>query len=91
MNIDVKWEITSEDVGCRDCNTCIVISININQETKEIWSVTYSCIWNCVDECCSDTKTDIAYVGQISEKLKRRILEKMPGYNLQGWKWQKAQ
>jgi hypothetical protein len=92
MNIEVHWDIKPDEIGINETkyDTYIIISININEETKEIWSVTYSYIWNCGSGCCSGTECDIAYIGQLSEELKKRILEKMPTYNLQGWKWQKS-
>ena len=87
MNIEVEWNILPEEIGINETeyDTYIITSININDESKEIWSVSYSYIWNCGDGCCSDTEHDIAYVGQLSEEIKRRLLEKLPGYKLQGW------
>ena len=83
MNIEVNWEVDPEDVGCGDYEGYRVTSINVNDDTKEIWSINYSYIWDCGDGCCSNTETDIAYVGEIAQWLKDRILEKLPDHKLQ--------
>ena len=87
MNFEVNWEIEPEELGIHDTDydSYIVTDINTNDDTKEILSISYSYIWNCGDGCCSDTEHDIAYVGQLSEELKKRILEKWPDYKLQKW------
>lgn len=85
MNIDVNWEIEPIDVGCNDEYSCYVITtINTNEPEKEIWSVSYSYIWDCGDGCCSSTETDVAYIGQLSERIMERLLEKLPDHKFQG-------
>lgn len=88
MTIKVQWDIDPCDVGCdEEYSGYIVTSINTNDNTKEIWSITYTYNWGCGDGCCGDTRTDIAYVGQISEWLKQRLLEKLPDYKIQEYHW----
>lgn len=87
MNIKVQLDVSPEDVGCRDYSGYVITAINTNDDVKEIWSVSYDYTWDCGDGCCSDTEHDIAYVGQMAEWLKQWVLEKMPGYHLQGIRW----
>lgn len=88
-SIKVEWDITSEDVGNQEGNhSCFTVTqINLNETTKEIWSITYTYNWGCEDGCCSETKTGVAYVNSISEYLRQRLLEKLPDYKLQAIRW----
>ncbi len=83
MNIKVELDISPEDVGCDEYSGYTITDINIDDDTKEIWSVNYDYIWVCGDGCCSETEHDIAYVGRLAKWLKKWILEKAPGCRLQ--------
>ena len=89
MNIEINWHVEPEALGIIETgyDTYIINSINTNDYTKEIWSVSYSYIWNCGDGCCFDIKHEIAYVDKLSEELKTDLLEKLPGYKFQGYNW----
>ena len=79
----VNWDISPDDVGCNEYSYYVVTEINFHLETKTIWSISYSYIWDCGDGCCSDTEHDMAYSGQIAKWLKDRILKEMPGYKFE--------
>lgn len=82
--MNVELDISPEDVGANDEYSGYCIDeINVNEDTKEIWSVSYSYHWHCGDGCCSDTSHDTAYVGDLSDWLKEWILKQMPGYHFQ--------
>ena len=88
MNIKVDWDIDPEDVDCNDeYSSYRITEININDDTKEIWSITYSYSWACGDGCCSSDETGTAYVGQLSEGIKKRLSEEFPDYKLQSFRW----
>lgn len=86
MNIEVNWNVDPADVGEEDSgyDGYVITTINTNEPEKEIWSVSYSYIWNCGDGCCSNRENDVAYVGSLPEWIKKRILEKLPEYKFQG-------
>lgn len=74
-------EIDRDDVMCSDYDCYRITTINFHKETKTIWSLTYSYIWDCGDGCCSSTDTKTAYPGDINEWVKERVLLVMPfGY-----------
>ena len=88
MNVEVEWPVNPLELGFSNrFKDYTITHINTNDKTKEIWIVSYSCICNCGDGNSCNTLRDVAYVGQLSEEIKRRLLEKMPGYKLQGWNW----
>lgn len=77
----VELDISPEDVGCSDYSGYTITDINVNKDTKEIWSVSYSYSWDCGDGCCSDTSYSEAYAGDLSDWVKEWILKKLPGYH----------
>jgi hypothetical protein len=82
MKVDL--DISPEDVGCDDeYSGYHITDINIHEDKKEIWSVSYSYSWHCGDGCCSDTNYSEAFLGDLSEWLKQWILQKLPGYHFQ--------
>jgi hypothetical protein len=87
MNLEVNWDIQPCSIGCKDYNTCILTTINTNDSTKEIWSVSYSYICNYGVGCFSSVKHEygIAYVSQLSEWLKNQLLERLPDHKFQGY------
>jgi hypothetical protein len=93
MNIKVEWSVEAHDLGTfhSDCCSYIITDININENIKEIWSVSYSCSSTSGDKCskCGEPLNiignDVAYVGQLSEWLKKQLLEKLPDHKFQGY------
>jgi len=92
MNLKVNWEVSLADIGLYDKENriCTIISINANDSTKEVWSVTYKrgdTLCDCGCGAKYPGEEDIAYSGLLTEKIKKKILTRMPDYTIQKLKW----